>query len=243
MTSIIRKELHQFFSNLTGYITIILFLLITGFLLFFNRDTNIFTYGYASLDQFFQIAPWIFVFLVPALAMRSYADEFRIGTFELLLTRPLTPWQIVLGKYVAVLVVIIIALLPTLLYVITIQSLSSAGGIDAGGTVGAYIGLFLLAGVFSAISIFCSALTSNAVIAYLSAAFACVVLYFGFNALSQIPGFSGNADYYLEMAGIDFHYRSISRGVIDTRDIIYFFSLGFLFLYLTQKSAQRSSSR
>ncbi|MEO7961917.1 MAG: ABC transporter permease [Ginsengibacter sp.] len=233
MRSIVQKELHQFFSSLAGYITIILFLLVTGFILFFLKDSNIFDYGYASLDQFFDISPWIFIFLIPALCMRSFADEFKTGTFEILKTKPLTNLDIVYGKYFAVMIVVILTLIPTLLYVYTINHLASAGGIDSGALLGSYLGLIFLSGVFAAISLWCSSLTSNAVIAFLSGVFFCIVLYFGFNAISQLPVFSGNADYYLEMAGIDFHYRSISRGAIDSRDVLYFVSIIFLFLSLT----------
>lgn len=233
MRSIVQKELHQFFSSLAGYITIILFLLVTGFILFFLKDSNIFDYGYASLDQFFDISPWIFIFLIPALCMRSFADEFKTGTFEILKTKPLTNLDIVYGKYFAVLIVVILTLIPTLLYVYTINYLASAGGIDSGALLGSYLGLIFLSGVFAAISLWCSSLTSNAVIAFLSGVFFCIVLYFGFNAISQLPVFSGSADYYLEMAGIDFHYRSISRGAIDSRDVLYFVSIIFLFLSLT----------
>ncbi len=235
MIAIANKELRQFFSSLTGYITIILFLLITGFFLFFLKDTNLFDFGYATLDQFFDFAPWIFLFLIPALSMRSFADEFKTGTFEILQTKPLTNWQIVLGKYFALIVVIIITLLPTLLYVYTIHYLAAGGGVDTGGITGSYIGLLFLSAVFAAISLWCSSLTSNAVVAFLTGCFACLILYFGFNAISKLSVFSGNADYFLEMAGIDFHYRSISRGVVDTRDIIYFISIIFLFLFSTQK--------
>lgn len=235
MIPIIQKELRQFFSGLTGYITIILFLLITGFILFFSKDTNIFDFGYATLDQFFDLAPWIFIFLIPAISMRSISDELRSGTFEILQTKPLTNWQIVLGKYMAVIFVIAIALLPTLLYVYTIHDLAASGGIDSGGILGSYIGLILLSAVFAAICLWCSSITSNAVVAFLVGTFSCLLLYFGFNAVSKLPVFSGNADYYLEMIGIDFHYRSISRGVIDTRDIVYFASIIFLFLFSTQK--------
>lgn len=242
MISILKKEIHQFFSSLTGYITVILFLLVSGLFLFFLKDSNIFDFGYATLDQFFNIAPWILLFLIPALCMRSFADEFKTGTFEILQTKPLTSRQIVTGKYVAVLLVIVIALLPTLLYVYTIHYFSAVGGIDTGGITGSYTGLFFLAAVFASISIWCSALTANSVIAFLIGAFTCLVLYFGFNAFSKLPVFSGNADYYLEMAGIDFHYRSISRGVIDTRDIIYFLSIIFLFLFSTQKILQGKKS-
>ncbi|HEY5464608.1 MAG TPA: gliding motility-associated ABC transporter permease subunit GldF [Hanamia sp.] len=239
MIFIAKKELHQFFSSLTGYITIILFLIVNALYLFVLKDSNIFDFGYATLSPFFDLAPWIFIFLIPALAMRSFADEFKTGTFETLQTRPLTNWQIVLGKYVAIVVVIVIALLPTILYVITIHSLSSAGDIDSGAIMGSYIGLFLLASVFAAISTWCSSLTSNAVIAFLLSAFACIILYFGFGAISKLPVFTGNADYYIEMLGINFHYQSISRGVVDSRDVIYFLSIIFLFLFATQKNLNK----
>jgi len=239
MLSIAKKELHQFFSSLTGYISIILFLLVNAIYLFILKDSNIFDFGYATLINFFDLAPWIFIFLIPALSMRSFSDEFKTGTFETLQTRPLTNWQIVLGKYGAIVIVILISLLPTLLYVITIHSLSATGDIDSGGITGSYTGLFFLASVFAAISIWCSSLTSNAVIAFLLSAFACLILYFGFSAISKLPLFTGNADYYIEMLGIDFHYQSISRGVVDTRDIIYFFSIIFLFLFATQKNLHK----
>ncbi len=243
MASIIKKELHQFFSSLTGYITIILFLLVNGLYLFVLKDSNIFDFGYATLDKFFELSPWIFIFLIPALTMRSFSEEYKTGTFEILQTSPVTKWQIVLGKYFAVLVVILIALLPTLLYVYTINSLSATGTIDSGGITGSYIGLIFLASVFASLSIWSSGLTSNAVIAFLTGAFTCLVIYFGFNAISKLPVFTGSADYYIEMLGIDFHYRSISRGVVDTRDIIYFLSLIFLFLFITQKNITKNSSR
>ncbi len=235
MISIAKKEFYQFFSSLTGYITIILFLLVNAIYLFVLKDSNIFDFGYATLSSFFDLAPWVFIFLIPALGMRSFADEFKSGTFETLKTSPLTKWQIVGGKYAAILAVILIALIPTFLYVITIHSLSSSGGIDSGAITGSYIGLFFLASVFAAITLWCSSFTANAVIAFLLSAFACIVLYFGFNAISKLPVFTGNADYYIEMIGIDFHYQSISRGVLDTRDIVYFLSVIFLFLFSTQK--------
>ena len=235
MVSIVKKELHQFFSSLTGYITIILFLLVNAIYLFILKDSNIFDFGYATLVSFFTLAPWVFIFLVPALSMRSFADEFKSGTFEILKTRPITTWQIVLGKYFAILSVVIISLIPTLIYVITVQKLSSSG-IDGGAIAGSYIGLFLLASVFAAISTWCSSLTSNSVVAFLLSAFSCIILYFGFGAISQIPVFTGNADYYIEMLGIDFHYQSISRGVVDTRDVIYFLSVLFFFLFVTRKN-------
>lgn len=239
MWSICKKELQQFFSNLTGYITIILFLLVNGIFLFVLNDSNIFDFGYASLDKFFELAPWILLFLVPAITMRTLADEFKGGTFEILQTRPLTKWQIVLGKYFSILIVLLFVIIPTVIYIITIKTLSAQGGIDSGGILGSYIGLFLLAAVFAAIGLCCSGFTNNAVVAFLISAFACLILYFGFNALSRLPFLTNGPDYYIEMLGIDFHYRSISRGVMDSRDIVYFISVIFIFLLITVKNLHK----
>jgi ABC-2 type transport system permease protein len=239
MWSICKKELNQFFSNLTGYIAILLFLLINGIFLFMLQDSSIFEYGYASLDKFFELAPWVFMFLVPAITMRSLSDEFKAGTFEILKTKPLTTWQIVLGKYASVLLVLLFVIVPTFIYIITIQSLSSAGTIDSGGIAGSYLGLFLLAAVFASISICCSSFTGNAVVAFLISAFTCLILYFGFNAISKLPALQGSADYYVEMWGIDFHYHSISRGVLDSRDLVYFISIIFLSLLITVKNLHK----
>jgi ABC-2 type transport system permease protein len=235
MWSICKKELRQFFSSLTGYIAIIVFLLANGLMLFVFKD-NILDFGYATLDRFFELAPWILLLLIPAITMRSFADEFKGGTFEILQTRPLSRWQIVGGKYLGSLIVVLIALLPTIVYFFPIQALSSNEGIDTGATIGSYIGLFLLAAVFTAIGICISSFTSNAVIAFIISLIACVLLYYGFNAISQLAGLEGGADYYIEMLGIDFHYRSISRGVVDTRDIIYFLSVIFLLLTITDRN-------
>lgn len=235
MWSVCKKELRQFFSSLTGYIAIIVFLLVNGVMLFVFEN-NILDFGYATLDRFFQLAPWIFLLLIPAITMRSFAEEFKTGTFEILQTRPLSRWQIVFGKYFGSLVVVVIALLPTIIYFFTVQKLSAGEGIDTGATIGSYIGLVLLASVFTAVGICASSFTSNAVIAFIISIVACALFYFGFSAISLLPALSGNADYYLEMIGIDFHYRSISRGVIDTRDLIYFLSIIILFLAITNRN-------
>jgi ABC-2 type transport system permease protein len=233
MWSICKKELRQFFSSLTGYIAIIVFLLANGLMLFVFED-NILDFGYATLDRFFQLAPWILLLLIPAITMRSFADEFKSGTFEILQTRPLSRWQIVSGKYFGSLVVLLIALLPTVVYFFSIQALSSNEGIDTGATIGSYIGLFFLAAVFTSIGVCVSSFTNNAVVAFIISLIACVLLYYGFSSMSRL--FDSGADYYIEMLGIDFHYRSISRGVIDTRDIIYFLSMIFLFLAITDRN-------
>lgn len=239
MISICKKELHQFFSNLTGYIAIILFLLVNGLFLFVLKDSNLFDFGYATLDKFFELAPWILIFLVPAITMRSLADEFKSGTFEILQTRPLTKWQVVMGKYFSILLVLCFVIIPTFIYIFTIKKLGATGSIDSGGIAGSYLGLFMLSAVFAAIGLCCSSFTHNAVVAFLISAFACLILYFGFSAVSKLPVFQGKADYYIEMIGIDFHYSSISRGLLDSRDLIYFASLVFLFLLITAKNLQK----
>jgi ABC-2 type transport system permease protein len=236
MWSVCKKEFRQFFSSLTGYIAITVFLLLNGLFLFVFPDSNILDFGYATLDQFFELAPWILLFLIPAITMRSFSDEFRAGTFEILRTKPLSTWQLVAGKFLGSFLVVLIALLPTILYAVTIDQLSVQGGIDIGGTIGSYIGLIFLSAVFIAISICCSSFTNNAVVAFILSAFVCFIVYSGFNAISQLPALESGADYYVEMLGIDFHYRSVSRGVIDSRDIIYFCSIIIFFLLFTNRN-------
>lgn len=230
------KEFRQFFSSLTGYISIILFLLLMGLFLFVFPDTSILEFGYASLDSFFSLAPYIMLFLVPTITMRSMAEEYRSGTFEILKTLPLSSSQIVWGKYFGCLLVVAVALIPTLVYGFSIQHLSAKGGIDVGATAGSYIGLLLLGAVYTAVGICTSSFTNNTVVAFILAAFVCFVLFAGFTAVSKLPVFASGADYYIGMLGIDFHYRSISRGVVDTRDVVYFISMIVLFLMVTQRS-------
>jgi ABC-2 type transport system permease protein len=239
MWSICKKEFRQFFSNLTGLMAILLFLLINGLMLFVLPDSSIFDFGYATMDKFFSLAPWILLILIPAITMRSFAEEFKTGTYEILQTKPLSRWQIVNGKFFGSLMVVVIALIPTILYVISVKSLSANGEIDTGATIGSYFGLFFLAAVFTAIGIFCSSFTNNAVMAFIICAAACVLLYIGFSAISKIPVFTAGADYYIEMLGIDFHYRNVSRGVIDSRDVIYFLSAIGLFLFFTHHNLVR----
>jgi ABC-2 type transport system permease protein len=233
MWSICKKELRQFFSSLTGYIAIIVFLLVNGLMLFVFED-NILDFGYATLDRFFQLAPWVLLLLIPAITMRSFADEFKSGTFEILQTKPLSRSQIVSGKYFGSLIVVLIALIPTIVYFFSIQALSSNEGIDTGAAIGSYIGLFFLAAVFTAIGVCTSSFTNNAVVAFIISLIACGLLYYGFNAISRL--FESGIDYYIEMLGIDFHYRSISRGVIDSRDVVYFLSVIFLILAITGRN-------
>lgn len=237
MWSICKKEFSQFFSSLTGYIAIVVFLLVNGLVLFVFRN-NILESGFATLDQFFSFAPWVMLFLTAAVTMRSFADEYRGGTFEVLRTRPLTAGQLVGGKFWGSFAVAAIALLPTLVYFFSINSLAATTGIDAGAAVGSYLGLLFLTAVFTAIGICVSSFTNNAVVAFIIGIVVMVLFYFGFEALSQLPLFENGAGYYIEMLGIRYHYTSISRGVLDTRDLVYFISLVLFFLLITRQNLQ-----
>ena len=235
MWMICKKEWQQFFSSLTGYLALVVFLLLNGLFLFVFPDTNLLDFGYASLGGFFSLAPWLLLFLVPTITMRSFADEYKSGSFEILKTLPLTTSAIVRGKFYGSLLIVFTALVPSIVYAISIQQLSITGGIDMGATIGSYLGLFLLGAVFTAIGIFASSLTNNTVVAFIAGAFLCFLLYTGFEAFSKLP-FLSSVDYTIEMLGIQFHYRSISRGVLDSRDIIYFIGIISLFLFVTRQN-------
>jgi ABC-2 type transport system permease protein len=234
MNSLFLKEISSFFHSLTGYIVIIIFLLLNGLLLWvFDTDMNILEGGYASLDSLFILAPWVFLMLIPAITMRSLAEERRSGTLDLLRTRPLTELRVVLAKYGAALAVIILALLPTLVYYVTVSSLGSpAGNLDKGGTWGSYAGLLFLAAGYAAIGIFCSSLTDNLIVAFLLAAVFCLTLFQGFGQIGKLLT-GGKAGSFAESLGISEHYSSMSRGVIDSRDVVYFLALIAIFIALT----------
>jgi ABC-2 type transport system permease protein len=239
MWSIAKKEWQQFFSSITGYLAVIIFLLICGLFLFVFPDTSILDFGYATLEKFFDLAPLILLILIPTITMRSMADEFKGGTFEILRTKPLTNAQIVWGKFFGCLLVVLLALIPTFIYMASVQALSVRGGIDVGGTVGSYIGLILLASVYTAIGVCASSFTNNTVVAFIIAAFACFIMYNGFTAISKLPVISNGIDYYVQMLGIQLHYKSISRGVVDSRDVIYFFAVTWFFLLVTQRNLMK----
>jgi ABC-2 type transport system permease protein len=234
MWMICKKEWQQFFGSITGYLAIIVFLLLNGLLLFVFPDYNLLDFGYASLGSFFNLAPFILLFLVPTVTMRSLADEYKSGTFEILKTLPIQPFDIVVGKFFGALLIVAAALVPTFIYAVSLQQLSSVGGIDLGATIGSYIGLILLGAVYTAVGICASSFTNNTVVAFIAGAFVCFILYSGFDAISKLPLFKTGLDYYIEMLGINFHYRSISRGVVELRDVIYFLGLISLLLLITK---------
>ncbi len=233
---ICKKEWRQFFSSLTGYIALIIFLLLNGLLFFVFPDTSLLDFGYATLDSFFRLAPWVLLFLVPTITMRSLADEYKSGTFELLKVMPLSTGDIVWGKFLGALLVILLSLVPTVIYAVTLQLLSAQGGIDVGSAIGSYIGLFMLGAVFTAAGICASSFTNNTVVAFITGAFVCFLLFTGFDGVSKLPVFANGPGYYIEMLGINMHYNSISKGVIDIRDIIYFGGLIFIFILITQRN-------
>jgi len=237
MRSIFIKEINSFFSSIVGYVALLVFLVACGLFLWIIPQYSILGYGYASMERFFEIAPWLLLLLVPAVTMRSFADEFRTGTIEWLSTKPLTDLDIILGKYFATLALIVFALIPTLVYVYTISNLSLPDiSLDSGAIIGSYVGLFFLAATFGAVGIFCSSLTANQVVGFLVSLLACYLLYTGFEQLSKLPKISEGFDYYLSMIGMEFHYNSISRGLIDSRDVVYFLSIIVLFIALTRFS-------
>lgn len=235
MLAILKKEINTFFASPIGYLVIAVFLVLCGlFLWIFKGEYNVLDGGLANLSAFFLLAPWVLLFLVPAVTMRSFSDEKKQGTLELLLTKPIIIFQIVLGKFFGAFTLIILALLPTLLYVFAIYQLANpVGNIDIGSILGSYFGLLFLVAAYTAIGVFASALTNNQIIAFIVAIFICFFFYFGFEGLSNY-NFFGNA-IYTENLGMQAHYQSMSRGVLDTKDIIYFTSITLLFLWFTKE--------
>lgn len=235
MYSLFQKELSSFLSSLLGYIIIVVFLVVVGlFLWVFPTDFNILDYGYANVDGLFIIAPFVFLFLIPAITMRSFADERKTGTIELLFTRPLTDMQIILAKYFASVVLVVLALLPALIYFFSVWQLGlPAGNIDSGGFWGSFIGLLFLGAAFSAIGIFASALSDNQVVSFVLAILISAFTYLGFEFIYSMEIF-GSFDLLIRSFGMSAHYSSISRGVIDSRDVLYFLSVMTLFLFLTK---------
>ncbi|MFD1613518.1 gliding motility-associated ABC transporter substrate-binding protein GldG [Gelatiniphilus marinus] len=232
MLAILKKEINSFFASPIGYLVIAIFLLLNGlFLWVFKGDFNILDYGFADLSVFFLLAPWILIFLIPAVTMRSFSDEKKQGTLELLLTKPISHTNIVLGKYFGAFVLILIALLPTLLYVYTVYKLGNpAGNLDVGSTLGSYFGLLFLIASYTAIGVFCSTFSDNQIVAFISAVFLCFLFYIGFEGVSDIT-----SSLFIEQLGMSYHFNSMSRGVLDTRNILYFLSVTIFFIALTTR--------
>ncbi len=240
MFALLKKEINSFFASPIGYLVIAIFLILNGlFLWVFKGEFNILNYGFSDLSSFFLLAPWILIFLIPAVTMRSFSDEKKQGTLELLLTKPITHLQIVLGKYLGALSLIVLALLPTLLYAYTVNELGNpVGNLDFGSTLGSYFGLLFLVAAYTAIGVFSSTLSDNQIVAFITAVFLCFLFYIGFEGLSDLS--SSN---FIEQLGMSAHYKSMSLGVLDTRDILYFLSITVLFILFTVKRINFEGSR
>ncbi len=234
MISLFKKELHAFFSNATGYIVIGIFLTITGlFLWVIPGEYNVVDSGYANVDGLFHLAPWLFLFLCPAVTMRLFAEEKQTGTWELLVTKPLSKTHIVLGKYLASWVLVLLALIPVVLYYFTVFYLAEpVGNVDSGAFWGSFIGLFFLAAVYVAVGTFASALSTNQIVAFIISVVISFFLFYGFELLTSFFS-SGKIIQLLDTLGIHAHYKSMSRGVIDSRDMLYFILLSAGFLSAT----------
>lgn len=235
MYALYKKELGSFFSSLMGYLTIFVFLLLNGLMLWvFRSDFNILDYGFADLSPFFLVSPFLFLFLIPAITMRMFAEEKRSGTMELLLTKPISDITIIAAKFLAGLTLALLALLPTIVYYITVYHIADpVGNVDSGAVFGSYIGLLLLAAVFVSIGLFASVITKNQIVAFIVAIVLCFFCYLGFETLYQMSG-----SLFVKSLGIRHHYESVSRGVIDTRDVLYYLSVIVIFLTFTYLALQ-----
>lgn len=239
MKALIFKEISCFFSSITGYLVIVVFLLINSLVMWvFPGNMNVLEGGYATLDSLFTLAPWVFLFLVPAVTMRMFAEEKKSGTMEMLLTRPITDLQIIMSKYIAGLVLVFFAIIPTFIYFISIYLLGNPiGNIDVGATWGSFIGLFFLASIYVAAGIFASSISDNQIIAFIIAMLLSFILYMGFDFLASVYT-SGAIQQFISSMGIDYHYRSMSRGVIDSRDVLFFIGEITLVIFSTRTVLQ-----
>ncbi len=235
MYTLFLKEIKGFFSSVIGYVVIAFFLLIVSlFMWVFPTNFNIFQVGAANIDTLFLISPWVFLFLVPAITMNMFADELRTSNMELLLTRPISEFKIVMAKYLASIVLVLIALVPTLLFLFSIDSLADpVGNVDYGAIAGSYIGLVFLGAVYASIGIFASSLSKNVIVSFLLGILFCFLFYLGFDLLSDLIS-AGSVSEFIKSLGINDHYSSVSRGVVDSRDIIYFLSVIALFVFFSK---------
>lgn len=232
MKALLSREIKSFFGSPIGYLVIAIFLVLNGlFLWVFDGDFNILNSGFADLSPFFKLAPWILLFLIPAVTMRSFSDEKKQGTIELLFTKPLSIWEIVNGKFLGAFLLIVLAIVPTFIYVWMLSYFGNPeGNIDMGSTLGSYFGLLFLIASYTAIGIFSSTLSENQIVSFIIAVFICFCFYFGFEGIASV--FEENSR-TIAAFGMDSHFKSMSRGVIDTRDVVYFLSITVLFLSLT----------
>lgn len=241
MIALVKKEINAYLNSLVAYIVIGVFLLLTGLVTWFFKDSNVLDYGFADLTSFFSLTPWILVFIIPAITMRLFSEEYRTGTIEFLFTKPLSNWQIVLSKFFAAAFVLLLLLIPTAIYYLSVYQLGNpAGNIDTAAVIGAYIGLFLMGLVIISIGIFASSLTDNQIIAFVIGATLSYVFFDGIHQFALL--LSGTAQYYLDYVSLQFHNASLSRGVIDSRNVFYLGSITVLFLFFTQLTVSKKTT-
>jgi len=242
MKSLFKKELNSFFSSPIGYLVIAVYLVFNGlFLWVFEGDFNILHAGFADLNSYFFLAPWIFIFLIPAITMRSFSDEINTGTIEILKTKPITTWQLVIGKYLGALTLVILAIIPTLIYVYSIYQLGNPiGNINFGVAIGSFIGLLFLASSYTAIGIFSSTISKNQIVSFIIGVLLSFLLFYGFEAIAT-SNLTGNLNNNIQQFGMREHFNSIGKGVIDTQDLIYFASITFFFLFITKNRIQNEN--
>jgi len=233
MFEVFKKEVNSFLNSLIAYVVISVFLLSIGLLTWVFPETSVLEYGFASMETLFSLGPYVFMFLIPAITMRMFAEEKKSGTLELLLTQPLTEWQIILGKYFSGFMLVIFSLVPTIIYYYSLYQLGNpVGNIDTAGVAGSYVGLILLGGVFTAIGLFASSMSENQIVSFIIAVFLCFILYSGFGSLAAVDVW-GQFSLALEQLGILYHYNSLSKGLLDSRNLIYFISMATIMLMLT----------
>ncbi len=236
MYPLLVKEINSFLNSLIGYIVITVFLLTIGLFLwvFPDGNFNILAGGYSNIDPLFAITPWVYMLLIPAITMRLFSEEKKTGTLELLLTRPLTEMQVVTAKYLSGVILVLFSLIPTLVYYITVYNISlPVGNIDSGAVWGSYIGLLLLGAVFVSIGLFASSISDNQVVAFIIAFFLCLLCFRGFESVAAIFEMGAISNILFNLS-VNSHYLSLSRGVVDTRDVVYFLSFILFFLFLTR---------
>jgi ABC-2 type transport system permease protein len=234
MLQILSKEFSSFLNSLIAYIVMGVFLTAIGLLMFVFPETSVLDYGYADMFTLFSLGPYVFIFLIPAITMRSFAEEKKGGTLEILFTKPVSDWQIILGKFFACLLLVVLTLIPTLIYYFAIFALGNpVGNIDTPGVIGSYIGLIFLAGAFCAIGVFSSSITPNQIVSFILAAFLCYFLFAGFDSLAMLNVWSANS-LLVKQIGLLYHYDSLGKGLIDSRDLIYFVSVVAIALLATR---------
>ncbi|MGV3504299.1 MAG: gliding motility-associated ABC transporter permease subunit GldF [Adhaeribacter sp.] len=234
MLAILQKEINSFLNSMVAYIVIGVFLVAIGLFMWVFPETSVLEYGYADMQTLFNMAPWLFLFLIPAITMRSFSEERRTGTLELLLTKPLTDTQLILGKFLACLLLALLALLPTLLYYYSVYQLGNpAGNIDSAAVAGSYIGLVFLAAIFTSIGIFASAVTDNQIVSFILAVAGCFLIYAGFDYLATLAS-GGTLGLLISYFGISYHYEALSKGLVDSRDILYFLSVILIMIFGTR---------